>query len=319
MRPTVSIIVPIYRVEPYLRCCVDSILAQTFRNFELILVDDGSPDNCPIICDEYAAKDYRIKVIHKENGGVASARNIGLEASNGAYLSFIDPDDWVKPEFLEEMLEVLQKENADMALCGTTRVWDDGSVTEEILPEKRCFELDEIQMLMTHGNWYYAVLWNKLYRRESFDGVHFPQNYIHEDEAVLHRVVGNCRKIAMIPQILYIYRQSDDSIMRRAFNIHRTDMLTAMADRIVFSFSRNWTDVYSVTSSKYVEMFFDYYFRFPRTKANEKYFRRMDDSLKKALPYILKSSRVSIRHKIYLSVIRLNPKIYSAMKELLKR
>lgn len=312
--PTISVIVPVYKVEPYLRQCVDSILSQSFRDFELILVDDGSPDNCPKICDEYAMRDCRIKVLHKENGGVASARNAGFKAANGTYISFIDPDDWVKPEFLDEMLKSLQRENADMVLCGTVRFLKDGSVTEEIRPNRQSYELDKIQVLMTYGYWYYAVLWNKLYRHEVFDGVHFPESYIHEDEAVLHRIIANSRKITMIPQVLYVYRQSDDSIMRREFNINRTDMLTALADRIVFSYQQSWIDVYSVTSKKYAEMFFDYYFRFPRTAENEKYFRRMEDSLKTALPFILKSKTVSLRHKIYLSIIRFNPRLYTTLR-----
>ena len=112
---TISVIVPVYKVEPYLRECVDSIINQTYKNLEIILVDDGSPDNCGAICDEYAAKDSRVRVIHKENGGVSSARNAGIEAATGDYIGFVDSDDWIEPDMYENLLESLQRENAEIA------------------------------------------------------------------------------------------------------------------------------------------------------------------------------------------------------------
>ena len=122
MKTILSIIVPVYNVENYLPKCIESILAQTFRDFELILVDDGSPDCCPAICDEYAAKDSRIAVIHQQNTGVSVARNAGLDRARGKYIGFVDPDDWIAPEMYEEMIAYIEKSNADLAVCGCTIV-----------------------------------------------------------------------------------------------------------------------------------------------------------------------------------------------------
>ena len=126
--PKISVIVPVYNVEKYLHECVDSILTQTFTDFELILVDDGSPDNCPVICDEYASKDKRIKVIHKENGGGAQSRNVGLDCSRGAYIGFVDSDDHILPDMYEKMFCRIEEEQADIACCGLHHIYEDGNL-----------------------------------------------------------------------------------------------------------------------------------------------------------------------------------------------
>ena len=130
MQPLISIIVPVYKVEPYLRRCVDSILNQTYRNLEVILVDDGSPDNCGSICDAYAKQDSRVKVIHKENGGLSSARNAGLDVMSGAYVGFVDSDDWIEPHMYESLLKLMEKFDAQMALGGVAdEMLYDGTLT----------------------------------------------------------------------------------------------------------------------------------------------------------------------------------------------
>ena len=317
--PTISVIVPVYKVEPYLHQCVDSILGQTFPDFELILVDDGSPDGCPAICDEYAQMDSRVKVIHKENDGLSSARNAGLDIAEGEYIAFVDSDDWIHPEMLDTMQNRMQQHYADVAICGVESVYEDASkIVHHTLTDAVLSQEDMVDKLSTQA-WYYIIACNKLYRKKIFEELRYPEGYIHEDAAIIHRIIGLCKCVVTVEQPFYNYRQTGNSIMRRELNIQRTDNLSALADRVQYAFTKKWSRVFSITAERYVHAFFDYYFRFPRTKENEKYFRRMDDSLKKTLPYILKSSTVSIRHKIYLSVIRLNPKIYSAMKQLLKR
>lgn len=317
--PTISVIVPVYKVEPYLRKCVDSILGQTFRDFELILVDDGSPDGCPEICDKYAEKDSRVKVIHKENGGLSSARNAGLDVAKGEYIAFVDSDDWINPEMLEIMQNRMQQHHADVAICGVESVYeDDGKIVHHPLTDAVLSRDDMVDKLATQA-WYYIIACNKLYCKKIFEELRYPEGYIHEDAAIIHRIIGLCKCVVTVEQPFYNYRQTGNSIMRSELNIRRTDNLSSLADRICYSYDRKWHDVFSVTAERYVHTFFDYYFRFFRSEENEKYFRRMDESLKKALPYILKSGRVSLRHKIYLSVIRLNPKIYSVLKRLLKK
>lgn len=315
--PTISVIVPIYKVEIYLCQCVESILNQTFRDFELILVDDGSPDGSPEICDKYAEMDSRVRVIHKQNGGLSSARNTGLDCAKGEFIAFVDSDDWVHPEYLECLYDAVQKENTDMAICGVEKFWDENPRVEQFPLIAGRVSREKAISLMTMVAWIIAC--NKLYRRKLWDNLRFPEGYIHEDEAVIHRVIGRCDTIMAITEQLYFYRQTNNSIMRSEFNIRRTDYLSALADRIVFSDQMKWSEVLNLSADKYAQLFFDYYFYFPRTTENEKYFQRMDASLKTALPCILKSKCVSVRHKIYLTSIRINPKIYLTLRRLLKK
>lgn len=318
MMPTISVIVPVYKVEPYLRQCVDSILGQTFRNFELILVDDGSPDGCPAICDEYAQHDSRVRVIHKENGGLSSARNAGLDVARGEYIAFVDSDDWIDPNYLEHLLFALQSDHADMAMCSVEKFWDNPQRIEQYLLSRELLSHDSAISLMTMGIWYHMIACNKLYRKPLFSDIRFPVGYLHEDEAVIHRILAKCQLVAIVKEPVYHYRQNANSIMHQSFQIQKSDKLSALSDRIVLAFHKKWSEVFSVTSSKYVMMFFDMYFCFPKADDNIIYFLRMEDSLKKALPYILRSPSVSLRHKIYLTVIRINPQVYLTIKKMLK-
>lgn len=130
MNPLISVIVPIYNVEKYLARCVDSIVNQTYKNLEIILVDDGSPDRCPKMCDDYAEKDSRIKVVHKKNGGLSDARNAGMAVATGEYISFIDSDDYVSDDFFECLLDVMNKENSDIAECSVVKLYEDGHLEQ---------------------------------------------------------------------------------------------------------------------------------------------------------------------------------------------
>lgn len=314
MVPTISVIVPVYKVEPYLCQCIDSILKQTFQDFELILVDDGSPDGCPAICDEYAEKDSRVRVIHKENGGLSSARNVGLENALGQYISFIDSDDYIHNEMLEMMLLNLQKNDADMAVCGVESVFPAETVYHHIKPQVLSRQ-EAVDLLATQW-WLFVIACNKLYKRELFSQVRYPEGFINEDAATIHRLIGACNRIVTVEQTLYCYRQSANSIMRSSFSIRRTDNLSALADRIQYSYQHHWDNVFVVTANRYVCEFFDHYFLFPRNEENNKYFQRMDNSLRIALPYLLRSNTVSMQHKLYLILIRINPKLYTALRKL---
>lgn len=209
----ITVIVPVYRAEKYLHVCVESILAQTLRDFELILVDDGSPDHCPAICDEMAAKDSRIRVIHKPNGGVSSARNAGIDAARGEYLTFVDADDWVEPEYLQILLQGMSK--AEMAVCGVED-HEKFSLSEQII---------DIQKFRTEPSRYAANVytnypWNKLYSTELIrqNALCFPLEMRRGEDAFF--VAGYlccCSKIAICPEILYHYRQIEGSAMHRFY------------------------------------------------------------------------------------------------------
>ena len=212
--PKISVIVPVYNVEPYLRECLESILVQTFDDFELILVDDGSTDNCPIICEQYAQKDNRVVVIHKENGGLSSARNVGIDNSCGEYISFIDSDDFVAPSFLNDMLNAIR--DCDLCICyfdKFTQRSELGFASEIHYVENEIEYLSNDECMEKMGDVTIVVAWNKLYKRNLFKNIRYPEGKIHEDDYVIHRVLGNTSKIAIIPKRLYHYRIRTGSII----------------------------------------------------------------------------------------------------------
>ena len=186
-----SVIVPIYGVEKYLSKCLDSIIAQTYLNIQIILVNDGSPDKCSQICEVYAARDNRIIVIHKENGGLSSARNAGIEKATGAYIAFVDSDDFIHPKMYEILIDNLERNDADISVSNLKKVYDE---REEIdsLGENKVFLYEKRDAMRNFfdKNLYVptVVAWTKVYKRELFSTIRFPEGKIHEDEFVTYKV-----------------------------------------------------------------------------------------------------------------------------------
>ncbi len=222
--PTISVIVPIYKVEAYLRRCVDSILAQTFTDFELFLVDDGSPDRCGDICEEYAKIDSRIRVIHKENGGLSDARNAALDVATGEYITFIDSDDWVAPNHLESMLTALQKHDADMAICNFPKVYEDGHEEPMYCPSNTVRLLNGENIFDTILQ---PVAWNKLYKASIFRTLRYPVGKLYEDVFIYHDVLAQVNRAVYTGQGTYFYFLRQGSIMRTAYTPRFMDIVEA--------------------------------------------------------------------------------------------
>lgn len=213
----ISIIVPVYKVEKYLEKCVDSILAQTFTDFELILVDDGSPDNSGAICDEYAKRDARVKVVHKENGGLSSARNAGIEVAQGKYLGFIDSDDYIADDMYEILYNNIIREDADLSICGIFHVYDGKKPVEK--PNKyMILNRDEATVLIFHGNQISDHAVNKLYKKSIFSEVRYPEGMYHEDSFTIVGILDECKKIVIDTRQKYYYYHRDDSITSQTFS-----------------------------------------------------------------------------------------------------
>ena len=235
----VSIIVPVYQVEKYIRQCVDSILAQTFTDFELILVDDGSKDKSGQICDEYAVLDQRVKVIHKENGGLSDTRNCGMDQAVGNYFMFVDSDDYIAPTMLEYLYKALMNKEADIAVCNFLHFFEEDrkrdfstNIQSEVLSGAEIFYSRKNERV--YGIW--TVAWNKLYKRETLGNVRFRFGKYHEDEFWANDIYQMDIKVVTIPECLYYYRQRDNSIMGRK-NIKRDfDILEALQERIAVYF-----------------------------------------------------------------------------------
>ena len=207
----VSIIVPVYKVEQYLRQCIDSLLAQTYRETEIILVDDGSPDHCGEICDFYAAQDRRIRIIHQENAGVSAARNAGLSIARGEYIGFVDPDDWIAPEMYEKLLTCMDKYSADMAVCGYTYCSEAGEPDEKrpyaLKPEECLSRKETMRRMADIPPSLRHVVWNKLFRRNLIGEIRFPEDYhASEDVIFLTDYLLKAGIIACVHEPLYFNR-----------------------------------------------------------------------------------------------------------------
>lgn len=232
MASRISVIVPIYKVEAYLNRCVESIVNQTYQNLEIILVDDGSPDNCPKVCDEWSINDSRIKVIHKKNGGLSEARNSGMEIASGEYISFIDSDDYIALEFFETLLSVMEKENSDIAECNVVKFYEDGRF-EKYSDDLAITTFDTESALsgLIAENPFHQHVWNKLYKTQLVKDIPYAVGKLNEDEFWTYQVFGRAQKVSRINKTMYYYFQRSSSIMGESYNIRRLDALEGKANR----------------------------------------------------------------------------------------
>lgn len=240
----ISVIVPVYNVEKYIKRCIESILGQTYANLEIILIDDGSQDGSGAICESYAELDNRVRVVHKVNEGLAEARNVGLRLSKGAYFAFIDSDDYIEPDMLEVLHRRIRQDDADLAICNFGYVDENGvsdeernrnlPVREEVLSGQEAFG-----KLASEKYWYYVTAVNKLYRKEVFKEMSFPKGKFHEDEFAAHYILGKCRRVSCVGKVLYFYVQREKSIMNQTFSVKRLDVIEALCDRVVYAKKRS--------------------------------------------------------------------------------
>ena len=240
MNELVSIIIPIYKTEKYLHQCIDSVLNQDYSNLEIILVDDGSPDNCGLICDEYAEKDTRIKVLHKQNEGISAARNSGLDIAKGKFISFIDSDDYVSENYISIMLNEFNNKTIDLVICSYYLLYNNNGDETIKLPKEHIIQnnilsgTDLIINRFSRLRTPYTVPWNKLYKSELFNNLRFEPGVIHEDEFIYRSLMTNCKQVAIINPPLYYYRQREYSIMSNYSADNYKYHLLWMAQEIIY-------------------------------------------------------------------------------------
>lgn len=232
MDSLISVIVPIYNVEKYLDRCVDSIINQTYKNLEIVLVDDGSLDNCPKMCDDYAEKDSRIKVVHKENGGLSDARNAGMKVATGEYVSFIDSDDYVSLDFYETLLDTIVDNDSDIVECGVVKFYEDNSFDKysDDLKVTNYDTLDGLEGLINE-NPFKQHVWNKLYKSSIALDIPYEVGKLNEDEFWTYQIFGKAKKVTRIYKTMYYYFQRGSSIMGKGYNIKRLDALEGKMNR----------------------------------------------------------------------------------------
>lgn len=309
----ISVIVPVYNVEKYLPQCIDSILNQTIKNLEIILVDDGSLDNSGKICDEFSKKDDRIVVIHKENNGLSSARNAGLEIAKGNYIGFIDSDDWLDEHMYEILLKLLKENNSDISCCNFFKATDNKdkipSATNEIVKS-----YNNIEGLNNFYNDLYpqtVVAWNKLYKRDLFENISYPIGKIHEDEGTTYKLYYRANKITYTNRALYYYRTTPNSITTSKFNKKRLDIIDVYDEKVEFIKSINNDEIYSKTLKWYLFNLINCYFECSTNIENSKeYLNLINTKISKTYKSYMQSNRKQLHWIILFSIFRINPKLY---------
>lgn len=322
MKPTISIIVPVYNVEIYLNECLKSICNQTKKELEIILINDGSTDNSPFICEAFANKDTRIIVIHHQTSlGVSAARNTGIKKATGEFIGFVDSDDWILPDMYENLENIMEENNSDISICGYARQFGE-KVT--------CFrENNHILVLsqegalreLFRGKIYRFALWNKLYRRHCFDNITFPEGRIHEDLAVSYQLFLNADRIVNTPKTGYIYRKREHSILTSKFHKGRIDSYKA------------WDEIITTIDRTYPQLMDDVWMRFiwwsldnvqtilnqlsDKEEANEQ-FAMVSREVRKHFRNIPKLKRLSLKAKIQLLMINYQYFISPKSKKILK-
>jgi glycosyltransferase involved in cell wall biosynthesis len=236
MNSKVSIIVPIYNVEKELSRCIDSLLKQSYINIEVILIDDGSTDSCSELCDRYVVIDSRLRVIHRENGGLSAARNSGLDVVTGKYIAFVDADDWVAEDFIETLVTNMEREDADISIVGYTMIWDDGR-KRRFSSDKQyyVFERDEaIRELLIHKK-FQCMVCQKMYKAEIFNKLRFPEGKLYEDVAVGLPSFLLCNKVVCCGKSKYFYYQRSGSIVNSKFSRKKLYFLDCCKQIIQYS------------------------------------------------------------------------------------
>ena len=307
--PLISVIVPVYKVEKYLDRCVQSIVDQTYRNLEIILVDDGSPDECPTMCDTWALKDTRIRVIHKPNGGLSDARNAGMAVAIGVFVGFVDSDDYIAPEMYQLLYKSMAAEGSDIAACGVEMVFEDGTPAKLLTKTGSCI-LDRRSAMeaVIRESWLKQPVWYKLYRTSLIRDILFPVGKYHEDVFWTWQAVARAEKVSVFDTPCYSYLQRSGSIMAETYSLRRLDAVEAKRLRLEY-LEREYP---ALVDHARVDLLFTCMYHCQLA------LRDLEKTEKKTVLLMLKpvvracpigSSRLPITHKCWLNLAKLNLKL----------
>ena len=316
MQDLITLIIPVYMVEPYLNRCISSIVRQTYKNLEIILVDDGSKDSCPAICDRWAKKDKRIRVIHRENGGLSAARNSGIDAAQGEYLAFVDSDDFVSEEFIEALYQACKRTKSQIAQCRYEYV--DGDVMtkdkEEVTEPTEVFSGKEmIKGMSWRDGAYNVVAWNKLYHKSVFEGVRYPEGRIHEDEATTHKLFYQAEQVAFVYRYLYGYYTGGTSITRDKFSLKRLDWEWAVRNRLTFLKERQETEILIPMYKIYMDGTIDLYYKIKELLQDEQTAKEIKERLKSTYKELKKYGGTPLKTKIGYGIFLISPMLYKRL------
>jgi len=272
MNDLITIVVPIYNVSKYLVECIESIIYQTYNNIEIILVDDGSYDGSSDICDKFEKKDSRIRVIHKTNGGLSDARNVGIKNAKGKYICFIDSDDIISKYYLEKLYNAIYESQADISVGNFTNFKDTKEIND-IECKKALLEInngkESIKKIYNKKTYLkMTVAWNKLYKTELFSNILYDKGKIHEDESTTYKILYKANKVVIISDIIYYYRYVPNSITNQKISIKKLDAIEALENRLIFFADRNEIELYNLTLIRYASTNLRLYLNFKKNLEN---------------------------------------------------
>lgn len=325
MEEKVSVIVPIYNVEKYLRRCIDSILNQTYKNLEIILVNDGSTDNCREICEEYTTIDNRIKVINKENKGIADTRNVGVNAVTGNYIAFVDSDDYIDKDMIRDLYYILKKYDSDISIC-EYELLDEG-----VIPKKKgngkIIEYNKIDALkeLIKNKHITSHCWNKLYKKELWNNVEFPIGKRFEDLAVMYLVFEKINKAVYMDDVKYYYIRRNNSIMKAIDKELIEEYKEAAINRCNY-IKANYSNLnkeIEIAEVKRIKFIYDYIILSHNDEFynNEEYieeYKRLREYMKEDFIEIIKSHN-SFRKVLELLVFTFNKDLYKRIVQTIKK
>mgnify|MGYP004554211329 FL=1 len=307
-------IIPVYNVEKYLRRCLDSVIAQTYQNFEIICVDDGSIDDSGKICDQYAVRDARIKVIHQENQGPSAARNRGLDAAEGEYIAFVDSDDYILEDMYKKMLDKLLNYNVDLCVCQWQYEFSDG---RQVVKKKNidptiygCKTSLEFARFLYRGNYENSVVvavWNKLYRRALLDKIRF-EGRIHEDEAFSGRIMAKNISVYVMEDQFYVYAQNGDSLTNKSFSANKFFFLDALAERRELFKSDAF--IRQETELLYCNMYIEYCLRARKDGVAVSHPERYRQIFRKMFSSLRREGKVNIKFRLRMMLFSFSPSLY---------
>ncbi|MCR5721790.1 MAG: glycosyltransferase [Lachnospiraceae bacterium] len=267
---TISVIIPIYNIKDYIERCLSSVINQSYTNLEILAVDDGSPDESGLIAEEFAKKDSRIRVIHRENGGLSEARNAGLNCATGDYIFFLDGDDWLDRHALENLVRIASVHSADIVACGISKVWEDGREERWTSEAPGIWDGKESILQMIKSVNVCSVAWNKLYRAGLWNGISFPEGCLHEDEYTIYKLLYKSQKVVYIPDAYYKYLQRDSGIMGGAVSERGDDYLEALRNRMDFFEANGERKLHDASLLQYLE-----YLKYLYRESDDEYKRKI--------------------------------------------
>lgn len=316
MQDLITLIIPVYMVEPYLDRCLNSVVRQTYENLEIILVDDGSKDNCPTICDRWAKKDKRIRVIHRENGGLSAARNSGIDAAQGEYLAFVDSDDFVSEEFIDVLYQACKRTGSQIAQCryeyvdGDVMTKDKGEVTE---PTEVFSGKEMIKGMSWRDGAYNVVAWNKLYHKSVFEGVRYPEGRIHEDEATTHKLFYQAEQVVFVYRFLYGYYTGGTSITRDKFSLKRLDWEWAVRNRLTFLKERQEIEILIPMYKIYMDGTIDLYYKIKELLQDKQTAKELKGRLKSTYKELKQYGGTPWKTKTGYGIFLISPILYKRL------